>query len=179
MHDGVALDLSSLRIEQIRDEDEYSGLRATVPAQIHRSRVSLKVDVSTGDPIWPSPEDIELPGLLGDPVVMKGHPLVTVIAEKSVTLLQRGTASTRWRDLLDVARLAGAYEFQASELSAAISAVAGYRSIDVGSLSPVLYGYGQVGQAKWAAWRRKYQLEDVCAQLLDDQVANVLVVVLC
>lgn len=30
-----------------------------------------------------------------------------------------------------------------------------------------------IGQAKWAAWRRKEQLEGVCAPDLDDQVARV------
>jgi hypothetical protein len=30
--------------------------------------------------------------------------------------------------------------------------------------------YGAVGQAKWAAWRRKEHLESVCEKNLDDQI---------
>ena len=31
-------------------------------------------------------------------------------------------------------------------------------------------GYGAVGQAKWAAWRRKEHLESACEENLDDQI---------
>jgi hypothetical protein len=34
-------------------------------------------------------------------------------------------------------------------------------------------GYGAVGQAKWAAWRRKEHLESACEANLDDQITLV------
>jgi hypothetical protein len=64
--------------------------------------MDLKFDVSTGDPIYPAPQIIELPALLHGSVRLLGHPLPTVVAEKTVTVLQRGTTSTRWRDFVDV-----------------------------------------------------------------------------
>lgn len=103
--DGLTFQPDALNVEEIRDEDEYTGLRVALPARLHRAKLAIKLDISTGDPIWPVPEPIELPSLLGGSVKMQGHPLVTVIAEKTVTMLQRGTTSTRWRDLLDVAAL--------------------------------------------------------------------------
>ena len=36
-------------------------------------------------------------------------------------------------------------------------------------VTPHLVGYGEAGQAKWAAWRRKEHLESVCEENLDDQ----------
>ena len=52
-------------------------------------------------------------------------------------------------------------------------AVAVHRGVALAPIAPVLIGYGATAQAKWAAWRRKEQLEDVCAADLDDQVARV------
>jgi hypothetical protein len=71
--------------------------------------MDLKLDVSTGDPIYPAPQIIELPALLHGSVRLLGHPLPTVVAEKTVTVLQRGTTSTRWRDFVDVRALARRY----------------------------------------------------------------------
>jgi hypothetical protein len=56
------------------------------------------VDVNFGDPIWPEPELVVMPRLLGGELVLRGYPLVMIYAEKLVTSLQRGAANTRWRD---------------------------------------------------------------------------------
>ncbi|MFW0774962.1 nucleotidyl transferase AbiEii/AbiGii toxin family protein [Paenarthrobacter nitroguajacolicus] len=173
--DGLSFDTDERKIEQIRDEDEYTGLRVSLPARLHRAKVTIKLDISTGDPIWPAPEAIELPSLLGGSVKLQGHPLVTVIAEKTVTMLQRGTTSTRWRDLLDVAALSDRFPFAAAELREAAQQVARHRGVELGALRDLLAGYGQVGQAKWAAWRTKQKVEDLCEKDLDDQVKRVLV----
>ena len=37
----------------------------------------------------------------------------------------------------------------------------------------MLAGYGSISQPKWAAWRRKEGLEEVCDESLDAQVAAV------
>lgn len=173
--DGLTFQPDGLDVEEIRDQDEYTGLRVTLPARLHRAKLTIKLDISTGDPIWPAPEPIELPSLLGGSVKMQGHPLVTVIAEKTVTMLQRGTTSTRWRDLLDVAALSDRYHFAAAEVREAAMRVAQHRGIELGPLRPLLSGYGEVGQAKWAAWRSRQKVEELCEANLDDQVARVLV----
>lgn len=173
--DGLVFDLASMQIEQIRDEDEYNGLRVSLPALLGRAKITIKLDISTGDPIWPEPEQIALPSLLGGTVTMKGHPLVTVIAEKTVTILQRGTTSTRWRDLLDLAALSDRFEFIAADLRDAAVRVAAHRGTELGPLRALMAGYGAIGQAKWAAWRRKLKLEDLCEQDLDAQVERVLI----
>lgn len=173
--DGLVFHTEDLNVEQIRDEDEYTGLRVTLPAKLHRANLTIKLDISTGDPIWPAPEQIELPSLLGGFVKMQGHPLVTVIAEKTITMLQRGTTSTRWRDLLDVAALSDRYEFAAADVREAAAKVAQHRGVELGSLRELLVGYGQDGrQARWAAWRGKQRVEDLCEKDLDDQVERVL-----
>jgi hypothetical protein len=94
--DGLVFDAASATAHVIRDEDEYSGIRVTMTATLGRARLSFHVDVNVGDPVWPPPGLVTVPGLLGGQVELFGYPLPTVYAEKIVTALQRGAANTRW-----------------------------------------------------------------------------------
>ena len=102
--------------------------------------------------------------------MLLGYAAETTIAEKGVTILERGITSTRWRDYVDIVQLCK-QGFDADELLSSARAVARYRGVALGPVSPHLAGYGQVGQAKWAAWRRKERLESITLPGLDDQVA--------
>ncbi len=173
--DGLNFALEDVRIEEIRDEEEYRGLRVHLPATLHRARLMIKLDVSTGDPIWPAPEPVTLPGILGDDVHLMGNPLETVIGEKVVTILQRGATSTRWRDYMDIRSIARAYAFTAGELRAAAKAVGAFRGVELESIGPYLADYDDTAQGKWTAWRRKGQLEELCLPTLDGQLAEIVV----
>lgn len=110
-----------------------------------------------------------------DPIELVGYAPESAIAEKGVTILERGITSTRWRDYVDIVTLAQAGLNQA-DLQAAVIEVAGYRNVRLQPIGPILDGYGKVGQAKWAAWRRKEGLEAICEEPLDDQIVRVAVV---
>ncbi|WP_454296060.1 hypothetical protein [Salana multivorans] len=51
--------------------------------------------------------------------------------------------------------------------------MARYRGVPLGPIAPIVVGYGPIGQARWAAWRRKERLEDICEADLDQQMALV------
>ena len=85
------------RVEVIRDEDVYSGVRIGLVAHLATARLTFHVDVNIGDPIWPPPEPVGVSRLLGGVIEAIGYPLTMIHAEKLVTALQRGTANTRWR----------------------------------------------------------------------------------
>lgn len=172
--DGLVLNPASSRIETIRDEDEYSGLRVHLPGTLHTHRLDVRLDVSTADPIWPAPIHVVLPGLLGQDVALLGHPLVTVVAEKTVTMLQRGTVNTRWRDFVDVRSMAREHSFIADEVWRAASAVAEHRQVTLGPLAGVLAGYPGIAQPRWRAWRSKQRLEDRSLVDFGDQLTDVL-----
>ncbi|MGO1590427.1 MAG: hypothetical protein ACTH1Z_02085 [Ancrocorticia sp.] len=80
--------------------------------------------------------------------------------------------STRWRDYVDIVQLA-VRGINADELLRAARSVARYRGVILGPIAPHVVGYGKIGQAKWAAWRRKEHLEAVCEADLDEQIALV------
>ncbi len=172
--DPLALDVAAVSVEVIRDEDDYTGLRLMVPAAIARFTFPLKLDVSTGDPIWPAPTRIQVPTVLdGEPIEMQGHPMPMVVAEKTVTMLQRGTTSTRWRDLVDVRSLARNYTFTAAEILTAAQAVASHRGVSLRPIAPMLDGYGAIAQSKWAAWLRQWDMTEAAESDLDAQAGAV------
>lgn len=60
-----------------------------------------------------------------------------------------------------------------AELRRAAESVARYRGVELGPISPVIAGYGDIGQGKWAAWRRKEGFQEISEENLDDQMGLV------
>lgn len=160
LDDGVVFDVDGATASLIRDEDAYSGIRVTMNAELATARPHFHVDVNVGDPITPAPQELHLPRLLGGEVVVRGYPLVMVHAEKIVTAVARGTVNTRWRDFADVYLLSRRHPLIGADLTDSVRQVARHRQVELLPLARVLEGYGEIGQARWAAWRRKQQLED-------------------
>ena len=157
--DGLIFDSSGATADVIRDDDQYSGVRVSMGVALATARTRFHVDVNVGDPIWPAPNHVEIPRLLGgEPLGLVGYPLHMVHAEKIVTAAQRGTVNTRWRDFGDVWTLAGEHPVDGDQLQTAIAEVAGYRRAELSPLRKVLEGYPAIAQARWAAWRRKQKL---------------------
>ena len=172
IEDGVVFDTDTITVQEIREHAEYPGLRVRVKAMIGSWSGTAAWDVSTGDPIVPAPRRVKIERLLGDPIELLGYAPETTLAEKGVTILERGVTSTRWRDYVDIVQLARR-GIDAGGLLRSARAVARYRGVPLEPIGPHLVGYGGVGQAKWAAWRRKERLEAVCEENLDDQIALV------
>ncbi len=150
--DGLTFDLDNVTAQAIRDEDKYGGVRIRLVARLASAREPFHVDVNIGDPIWPEPAEISLPRLLGqEPIHLRGYPMEMVLAEKIVTALQRGSASTRWRDFGDIFVITGRLSFKAGEVRQALQAVAD----------------AEIGQPRWASWRRKLQLTETLPERFD------------
>ncbi len=167
--DGVVFDLDTISVQEIREHADYPGLRVRVAVSIGPWNGAAAWDVSTGDPIVPPPRQVTIDRILGDPITLLGYAPETIIAEKGATILERGITSTRWRDYVDIVQLARR-GIDADELLRAARAVARHRGVTLQPVAPHLTGYGAVGQAKWAAWRRKERLESACEENLDDQI---------
>ena len=95
-----------LRTDDIRETDEYPGIRVFLRACYDPLAVPLTVDVTTGDKITPSAITYEYPFVFdeGSATVM-AYPLETVLAEKIETVLARNVATTRIRDFYDIYEL--------------------------------------------------------------------------
>jgi hypothetical protein len=90
-----------------------------------------------------------------------------VIAEKLVTALQRGRASTRWRDFADLFVLVRGVVSEA-EVIEALRAVALHRGASLAPLADVLSGMPNEAQRHWSTWRTRHGAE---ARVPDDFAA--------
>lgn len=175
LDDGLAFDTAAANAATIRDEEPYSGVRVSMTATLVTARLPFHVDVNIGDPITPAPQTVQLPRLLGGEITISAHPLPMIYAEKIVTAIARGTASTRWRDFADIYLLSRSRSIDAGELTTSIQRVAAHRRIEPQRLASVLRGYSDIGQRKWAAWRQRQKLDDRLpasfAEVLDAVIA--------
>lgn len=174
LEDGVIFDVEAATAEVIRDEDPYAGVRVTMGAQLATARPHFHVDVNVGDPITPAPASVHVPRLLGGVLAARGYPLTMVHAEKIVTAIARGTASTRWRDFADMYLLARRHAVDGAELVASIRDVGQHRQVQLLPLAQILDGYGEIGQQRWVAWRRRQRLDDRLPESFDEAVAAVI-----
>ena len=141
--------------------------------KLDTANIRFHVDISIGDPLWPEPDLVELPNSStgADPATRLFPELI--LAEKIVTAIQRGTASTRWRDFVDIASLIAA-PFDNARLSEAIHRVADRRQVTIRPLAQILDGYADLAQAQWSGWRRRQALDttpEAFAELLDQVVS--------
>ncbi len=94
---------SFIKVEEIREGDDYLGYRISVTANYSPMSVPLKLDITTGDKITPKEILYEFKLLLEDRTIkVLAYNLETVLAEKLETVISRGDQSTRPRDFYDI-----------------------------------------------------------------------------
>ena len=121
--DGVVFDTSAARVNRIREENEYGGLRIRATADIGGARVAVNVDVGFGDATEPPAEWLDYPVLLDMPAPrLRGYARETVVAEKFQAMVYLGTANSRMKDYYDLWIIGQAFEIDRSRLARAISA---------------------------------------------------------
>lgn len=92
-----------VRTEDIREIDDYPGIRVHLLAKYPPMAVPLTVDVTTGDRITPGAIEYDYPLLFEDRCIrFMAYPLETSFAEKLETVVSRGVTNTRPRDLYDI-----------------------------------------------------------------------------
>jgi len=121
--DGLALEPDSIRTQDIRETQEYGGVRITMTARLANARIPIQVDVGFGDAVTPAPMEIAYPTLLEGPApALLAYSPETVIAEKLQAVVALGTVNTRMKDFYDLWILARSLHFSGEALSRAIAA---------------------------------------------------------
>jgi predicted nucleotidyltransferase component of viral defense system len=121
--DGLTFDTESLRVDLIREDLEYGGLRLRTNAALAGARIGIVIDIGFGDAIEPGIEEIDLPVLLDLPSPhLRAYARETVIAEKFQAMVAFGRANSRMKDFYDVWVLAKSYDFTGDRLAQAIAA---------------------------------------------------------
>lgn len=97
------VDFEIVSVADIREKDDYRGIRVNLKANYAPISVPLTVDVTTGDAI--TPREIEYTfSLMFDErsISIMAYNLETILAEKIETVLSRAEANTRPRDFYDI-----------------------------------------------------------------------------
>lgn len=122
--DGLRFDLSQLKIEVIRPEEEYSGKRAHFLAFLGSARIKVQVDVGFGDALDTQPEEAHVPTLLEHLPAprLRAYPREACVAEKFEAMVKLDTRNSRMKDFHDVWALATSFNFDGRRLQRAIAA---------------------------------------------------------
>jgi hypothetical protein len=119
--DGLVFDPETIRVQAIRDEQEYGGVRVKLRATLGPAVLPLQVDIGFGDVITPEREEAAYPTLLDQPVPrVWTYPRETFVAEKFEAMVRLGPTNTRMKDFWDVAAVAARFDFDGETLRAAL-----------------------------------------------------------
>lgn len=162
IEDGVEFLTGTATASVIRDGDLYGGVRVTMHTRVAAAEVKLQLDISTGDPITPAPQQITYPTLreIHPELPILGYPLPSVLAEKLCTAVDLGPGNSRVRDYADLWTLTGTRDLDATDLAAALAATAGHRGLTLRTLSAAIRtktspAYPAIRAATYTAYLRR------------------------
>jgi hypothetical protein len=161
--DGLEWLAETVKGIQLREADEYEGLRIELVARLGEARIPVQVDLGFGDAVTPEPLEVEFPTLLPFPAPrLRAYPRETVVAEKFWIMARLGMANSRMKDFYDIWTLAWRFPFEGQVLAQAIEATFARRKTPLPSEPPVAltpdFGLDPAKQTQWLAFLRKGRL---------------------
>jgi predicted nucleotidyltransferase component of viral defense system len=175
--DGVMFNANALRVDRIREEVEYGGLRLRATASISGARINLTIDIGFGDALEPGAEFIDYPVLLDHPAPrLQAYARETVIAEKFQAMVALGRANSRMKDFYDIWILSRSFSFDDNRLARAIAATFARRGTAIpidrpDALSPA-FAADELKQQQWRAFLEDAALNPgTLAEVTDDLAA--------
>ncbi len=123
VEDGVVFDPDKLRVDRIREELDYGGLRLRAIASVGGARINLTIDIGFGDAVEPGAEVVDYPVMLDLPAPrLRAYAREAVIAEKFQAMVALGRANSRMKDFYDIWILSRSFTFDDDRLAQAIAA---------------------------------------------------------
>lgn len=164
--DGIVFDPDSVRVEVIRENAGYSGVRVHLIGEIARAHCKTQIDIGFGDAVTPGPVEAVYPVLIDElpAPLLRTYPVYTVIAEKLHAIAVLGMTNTRLKDYLDLSVLFERETLDADTLAAAIAATFKRRGMTVPATLPIglsdEFASDASRQELWRAFLRKNELEE-------------------
>ncbi len=170
--DGLIFLAATVSGENIREDQEYGGVRLRLMATLERARIPMQVDIGFGDAITPDPQWCYYPTLLdASPPHLRAYPRETVVAEKLEAIVSLGMANSRMKDFYDMIVLARDFEFNGSQLAEAVRKTF-HRRQTVLPVEPPLglsdeFASDMSKRTQWSAFIRRQGITDAPAELTD------------
>jgi len=162
--DGVEFLPDTLRASEIREDQEYQGVRVQFEARLENAVISIQVDIGFGDAVTPAPEDIIYPTVLDFAAPkLRAYPVYTVVAEKFQAMVWLGIANTRMKDFYDIWIIMQKFSFDGQLLAEAIKSTFARRNTPLPTTAPLalskVFSSDAVKQTQWKAFLRKNALQ--------------------
>jgi predicted nucleotidyltransferase component of viral defense system len=162
--DGLTFDADTVRVREIREDQEYGAQRVQLIATLGNARINLQVDIGFGDVITPGADDVEYPSLLGLPSPrLRAYPRETVVAEKLEAMVVLGMANSRMKDFYDVWMVSRELKFDGRTLARAIRATFQHRLVELPLTAPIAFTEEFVGNPdkgrQWNAFLSRNRLD--------------------
>lgn len=155
--DGVVFDVDAMRVDRIREQLDYGGIRLTGSATVSGAVIRLVVDIGFGDALEPGVTDIDYPVLLDYPVPrVRAYAPETVVAEKFQAMVALGRTNSRMKDFYEIWVLARTFPFADDRLPRAIAATFARRNTPIPAQRPdaltPAFAADPSKQAQWHAF---------------------------
>jgi hypothetical protein len=120
--DGLTFDTESLRVEVMREKEQYQGTRLTLLAYLGTTKIHVQVDLGFGDRVYPTPSRQIFPCLLPDLPAAEifMYPPETVLAEKFEAMIRFADETTRIKDFHDIWVTTRTFKFDLATLAEAV-----------------------------------------------------------
>lgn len=160
LEDGLTYLPDSVKVHEIREEQQYGGLRVTLIAMLGSAEIKLQVDCGFGDAITPEPIVTYFPTLLDFQAPrLPTYPKETVVAEKFEAITRLGLANSRMKDFYDIWALASDFSFFGQTITSAIQNTFIRRKTPLPTGTPEAFKASFIGnqlkQTQWQAFVRK------------------------
>jgi hypothetical protein len=137
--DGIIFDPGTLKVEPVREADNYQGARLGLRGRLGTAVIPVQVDIGFGDHVYPAPKRENFPSLLaGLPqanILM--YPPKTVVAEKFEAMIRFGEANGRIKDFHDIWVTTRTFPFDLAGLVAAVGGTLRRRETAIPTAIPV------------------------------------------
>jgi predicted nucleotidyltransferase component of viral defense system len=162
--DGIEFISDSVSGMNVREEDDYDGVRIKLHGMIGRIQIPLQIDIGFGDVVIPRLAEVDLPTMLNQSSPrIKAYPRESVIAEKFEAMVDLGMTNSRMKDFYDIWFLVKSFGFEGEILAQAIAATFERRRTPIPMHKPLALTeefYNDVKkQTQWRAFLKKSSLE--------------------
>jgi hypothetical protein len=170
--DGLRFDLDSIATEEIREEQDYGGVRVAVVAYLAHVPITVRIDVGFGDAVTPEASQQSFPTLLGHPAAsILIYPPETVVAEKMEAMCKLGLINSRMKDYADIIAISRRFEIGGDVLAQAFRATFERRGMRLPTDVPIglsrEFGADAEKESQWIGFLKRMRIVDMPASLAE------------
>jgi predicted nucleotidyltransferase component of viral defense system len=165
--DGLVFDMNALRVQRIKEDADYEGVRITFKAGLETAVIALQIDIGFDDHVANLVAKRDFPVLLDMPIPrLQCYPAETVIAEKFEAMVKLELLNSRMKDFYDLWLLSRQNAFEMANLTGACKATFERRRtlcVAEGLFFSEEMKFSEAKQHQWSAFLKKSRISS-CPQ---------------